>query len=346
MSESRLIRGNSMYQCPTKRVALRSSETGLVEEAAGVFYPVRNGVPNFLARQSITDDQAPDLEALNERAKVVGARAAYLEQRGNDPYVYNDSRHPYVNLLNLSKKDTVLEIGCSMGQCTMELARRSAQVWALDIVAQQAEFVLLRARDEGLDNIRASAGGEDGRLPFADASFDVVVLNLVLEWCGSRSNEPHEVVQERLLGEIQRVLVPGGRLWVSTKNRYSLRLVIGGEDEHMDGLRFGSALPRWLSRALLARRGIPRAQGKLYSHTALKRLIRSTGFSSVTAYWSMPDPRYPDQIVKADAQSIRSARRAHDGARASGRINNLLTSWVPPGLVPHIAAGNSFIAQK
>jgi len=141
----------------------------------------------------------------------------------------------------------VLEIGCSLGQCTSILAKRAAEVWAIDVVRGQAEFTLVRCRQEGSSNVHVAAGGEDGRLPYRDGCFDVVILNLVLEWCGSRSSEDHVVVQRRMLAEIARVLRPGGCAWISTKNRFAMRLLLGGRDEHMSGMRFGSALPGWLA---------------------------------------------------------------------------------------------------
>src|SRR2546421_11300747 len=58
--------------------------------------------------------------------------------------------------------------------------------------------------------------------------------------------------QHRMLSEICRVLKPCGIVQLNTKNGFSYRLIIGGRDEHCHGMRFGSALPRWLLRRFTA----------------------------------------------------------------------------------------------
>ena len=143
----------------------------------------------------------------------------------------------------------ILEIGPGLGQFTAALARRSRHVHALEVVPEQAEFALIRARQEGARNVSVAIGGDDCRLPYRNDVFDGIVLNLVFEWCGSRNDsESHAKAQTRLLQEMARVLRPGGFLYLATKNRFALRLLLGGTDEHMSNMRFGSALPRRLGR--------------------------------------------------------------------------------------------------
>ena len=138
------------------------------------------------------------------------------------------------------------------------------------MVPEQAEFVAVRTRQEGLGNVSVAIGGDDCRLPYRDGAFDGIVLNLVFEWCGSRlESESHEQAQTRLLEEMVRVLKPGGFLYLATKNRFALRLLLGGADEHMFDMAFGSALPPRLAAWLLKRKGHARPMGKLYSHDAL-----------------------------------------------------------------------------
>lgn len=96
----------------------------------------------------------------------------------------------------------VLDLGCGTGQCIPGLMSRyhAADVVALDI----AMPMLSRARRRGrwLRKPRCVCADAE-RLPFADASFDLVFSNLMLQWCTDL---------ERVFVELQRVLRPGGLL--------------------------------------------------------------------------------------------------------------------------------------
>jgi SAM-dependent methyltransferase len=215
------------------------------------------------------------------------------------------------------------------------------------VVAGQAEFAAERCRQEDIANVRFAVGGDDCRLPYTSDSFDVVVLNLVFEWCASRcSDEPIANVQRRLLDEIRRVLKPDGSLYLTTKNRFALRLLIGKRDEHCYGVRFGNALPRWLARFLVRWKGHPRPAGYLYSYTALKAMLHDAGFEKVDTYWATPEMRYPTQYVPTDIASIRKARRTPGFVQGESRSTRLLMRLIPASLVKHFTPGFAFLATK
>lgn len=339
-----------MHRCPRTGQALEISAGRLASPDGDVSYELHHEVAVFQQTGVEDPSDAARLDRLNDRARKVGYLNAIAEaQRAGESlmhYVVGPDRHAYVDLLSIDQDSRVLEIGCSLGQCTTLLARRAGEVHAMDVVRGQAEFTLLRCREDGLTNVRVAAGGEDARLPYQDGTFDVVVLNLVLEWCGSRSVEEHRVVQRRMLSEISRVLKPGGRAWISTKNRYSIRLLLGGRDEHISKIRFGSALPRWMGRLGLMLCGRRRSEGHLHSHRSLRSLILRSGFDSTEAYWAIPDMRHPLRYVRADAGSIQLAREEHGLRLCSGRLASWLMAVLPAWLVPHVAPGNCFVARK
>jgi SAM-dependent methyltransferase len=61
-----------------------------------------------------------------------------------------------------------------------------------------------------------SVGGDGARLPFRDGSFDAVLFLEVLE---------HVLEEGRFLGEIRRVLAPGGALVLTTPNAWSVQRI-------------------------------------------------------------------------------------------------------------------------
>src|SRR5690348_10294389 len=163
----------------------------------GEFPPYKSPAPRFddgvfVSADSKHHDGADDqgqLNTLNAVAKQQGWRkgvsAAYDTQLLN--YVDNPDRLIFLSLLPLNPSDAILEIGPGLGQISIPLSRRVATVDALEVVRGQAEFCAERSRQEQASNIRITAGGDDCELPYADRSFNGVILNLVLEWCGWRA---------------------------------------------------------------------------------------------------------------------------------------------------------------
>jgi SAM-dependent methyltransferase len=272
-------------------------------------------------------------------AREIGWRAAIARQFGNAEYLTDERRATFLDLLPIDGAQ-VLEIGPGFGQFTDRIARRAEEVSALEIDPVQAEFIQEKLRQEGISNATVTIGGGDCRLPYRDASFDLVILNLVLEWCASASAEPHEEVQRRLLREIRRVLRPGGKFYVATKNRFALRYLVGKPDEHYHNMRFGSALPRRLADRLHGRR----SRGRLYSWRGLKGMLGECGFHVEQSWWAAPEMRFPESMVPVDTSSVRQARR-RGIPQGENRAERLLTALVPAPLVKHVAPGLSFLAR-
>jgi SAM-dependent methyltransferase len=272
---------------------------------------------------------------------------AATQDAGLLAYVIDPRRADFMELLPLNAQSDILEIGPGLGQFTAMLARRSRHVHALEVVPEQGEFTLIRAQQEGVENVSVAVGGDDCRLPYRDGSFDGIVLNLVFEWCGSRlESESHEEAQTRLLQEMVRVLRPGGFLYLTTKNRFALRLLLGGADEHMHNMAFGSALPPRLAAWLLKRNGHGRSVGKLYSHDTLLSKLQAAGLGDVKSFWAAPEMRFPTHFVPSDAASVRAARSRPDFRQGDGRKVSLVMRYVPAAWVRHVIPGLAFIAIK
>jgi SAM-dependent methyltransferase len=309
-------------------------------------------IPNSNRYEPVEDAMArSELTRLNEVAHSRGWRAAvgeiYADNAAMVRYVTDNARARFLDLLPLTKTSRVLEIGPGLGQFTCLIADRAGSVDALEVVEQQAQFVAERCRQSQIANVTVACGGDDCRLPYADRSFDTVLLNLVLEWCGSRDpSGEQQVLQQRLLTEIHRVLKPGGSVFLATKNRFALRYLLGGPDEHMHDTRFGSALPRLLGRLLLAILGLPRAPGRLYSWRQLRRLLERSGLEVVKSYWAAPEMRYPARWIDTCSNSIRAARREGGFAQGETRKTALLMRFLPAAAVKYVMPGLVFLARR
>ena len=319
--------------------------------AMGEFPPYKSPTPHFhngvfVSADSRYHDSADDqgqLNTLNAVARQQGWRSGVSAAYDTEllHYVDNPDRLIFLSLLPLNPGDAVLEIGPGLGQISIPLSRRVATVDALEVVRGQAEFCAERSRQEDAMNIRITAGGDNCELPYADESFNGVILNLVLEWCGWRAGGSHEDMHRKLLGEVSRVLKPGGFFYLATKNRFSLRLLTGGPDEHMFQMRFGSALPRWLSRVLLRGRRPP---GHLHSYRELRALLRDAGFDRIDSYWATPEMRWPTHMLKFESDSFAQERR--NVPQGESRRAAAVTSLLPSFMIKHVAPGLAFLARK
>jgi SAM-dependent methyltransferase len=107
--------------------------------------------------------------------------------------------------------ESVLDVGCGRGLWLIGAARRlttgraiGIDVWRQDLSGNRPEAVRENARLEGVAERVTVLGGDARSLPFADASFDVVVSALVFHNVRDREG------RSRALHELARVLKPGG----------------------------------------------------------------------------------------------------------------------------------------
>lgn len=340
------------YSCPTTGSALTLNGGMLCSAGNATRYPIRSGVAIFRNRPPTeTEDDTRRLLLLNELAPTIGWREALYEvHRGESDavrYVTDEDRAAYLDLLPIRSSSRLLEVGTSLGQFTPMLAQRAAHVCGLEVVEEQARFTYHRCHQMGRTNVAIACGGEDCRLPYLNQAFDGVILNLVLEWCGARAtDESHAILQRRMLSEVSRVLTPGGFAFISTKNRYGLRLLLGKRDRHANDLRFGNALPRWLMFTLLSMSRKGRPSGLLWSRRELIGMLEGAGFDRIESFWAAPDMRFPDRYIPDDAASVRAARREGGFRQENGRLLGAMMKFVPSYLVRHLAHGHVFLVYK
>jgi ubiquinone/menaquinone biosynthesis C-methylase UbiE len=103
--------------------------------------------------------------------------------------------------VDLRSGQTVLDVAAGNGNATLAAARRFADVTSTDYVGALLERGKERAKAERLDVKFQEADAED--LPFADASYDVVLSTFGVMFT------PH---QERAARELTRVTKPGGKI--------------------------------------------------------------------------------------------------------------------------------------
>ncbi len=116
-----------------------------------------------------------------------------------------------LDLIGEVRAAQVLDIGCGDGALAIELAGRGASVSGIDKDGGALEAARVRADRAGV-TLRLREGGA-AALPFEDATFDRVIAVTVLCFVPD---------PDRAIGEMARVLKPGGRLVVGELGRWSL----------------------------------------------------------------------------------------------------------------------------
>jgi SAM-dependent methyltransferase len=121
---------------------------------------------------------------------------SYVWRRGQDRRLALIRQH-----IELRSK-RILDVGCGLGMYVSQFRAFSDDVYGVDVdpdkVSQASQW---------LPNLRVSAAEE---LPFEDDSFDVVLLNEVIE---------HVEDDRRSIQEAYRVLAPGGHIVIYAPNR-------------------------------------------------------------------------------------------------------------------------------
>ena len=101
--------------------------------------------------------------------------------------------------------EDVLDIGCGAGMDTLIAAQMTGEtgtVTGIDMTPDMAAKGRRSAPEMGLSNVTIADGSAE-RLPFGDASFDVVISNGVIDLIPDK---------DAVFSEIARVLRPGGRI--------------------------------------------------------------------------------------------------------------------------------------
>ena len=189
-----------------------------VREGANVWFALPTGDDGALARELVArlPGNDPVLEAdRRQAARVLAERARIasesFRQKGADWDEMRALELParavedaLLALFPPRPEGRLLDIGTGTGRVLELLAPRVRQ--ALGVDASKAMLALARSRLSGPDFAHCAVRLADMyRLPLAEGSFDVVVLQMVLH----HAEDPAGAVQEAT-----RVLAPGGRLLV------------------------------------------------------------------------------------------------------------------------------------
>lgn len=172
----------------------------------------------------------------------------------------------------------ILDVGCGNGVFMAVFAKAGATVAGLEVNRTLVEIAREVLKDEGAEGQMLEYDGTT--FPFPDASFDYVLSVGVLE---------HVSDPRLILRETARVLIPGGRCYLSFPNRWR---PLETHTQHL----FIGYLPRPFARLVLTRfwnlDTVDDLNLHFLSFWSLKRFLRGTLLSVVPEYTATTGMRH------------------------------------------------------
>jgi ubiquinone/menaquinone biosynthesis C-methylase UbiE len=138
--------------------------------------------------------------------KSSGVDAVIIQDRHTSVLAWIDS-------LNLAPGSLVLEVGCGAGFMAVDLAQRGFRVQAFDSSEAMIEQARWHAEESLTNDLLTLKVRDVYSMDFDDESFDLVIAIGVIPWLEQL---------EPAIGEMARVLKPGGYIIVTTANRMGL----------------------------------------------------------------------------------------------------------------------------
>jgi 2-polyprenyl-3-methyl-5-hydroxy-6-metoxy-1,4-benzoquinol methylase len=226
----------------------------------------------------------------------------------------------------------VLDIGCGDAGALIAFAEEGARVSGIEPSSASFERARTRAEEHGVDvDLRAGAAE---KLPFEDASFDLVILDNVLE---------HVSDQRQTLAEIHRVLRADGLLYMVTPKPLALRSIWNDPHYDLAGLvLLPRALQKWYFEVVRGGGAGGYDVGHIPTRWKLRRLLRGAAFRLLVSPRELWMHYLRDRI--ADPEEIRAgpmrslARRVN---RLAWAFSNPVARWLLD-----IAVGSNFMIAR
>jgi SAM-dependent methyltransferase len=167
---------------------------------------------------SVAQSTAAEAFHAFEHAGWQGAARRYDDAFGS---LTRQAIDPLLDAAQVRAGARVLDVASGPGYAAAAAAQRGAQVTALDFSGAMVEMA--RSQNPGIE----FREGDAGALPFADGSFDAVVMNFGML---------HLAQPERAVSEALRVLRPGGRyaftVWAKPEEAVGFGIILEAVRKH------------------------------------------------------------------------------------------------------------------
>ena len=225
--------------CPKCHVPLKCHADRWVCSGCARDYPIRVGIPDFRSAPDPyigLEDEIRKAQQLNAYGanhtfpetiayywKITPDAPEFLVRRHISAALTATDRAAHVwnritSMWAIDSNALLLEVGCGNGGMLCVAAQHVRHVTGLDIALRWLVVAHQRLQEHDVANVRLICAGAE-RMPLPDATFDVVLGIDVID---------HVADPPAVLREIERVLKPGGLVYLLVPNRFGL-----GPDPHV-----------------------------------------------------------------------------------------------------------------
>lgn len=239
-----------------------------------------------------------ELTLLNKSIKSLGFKKAIKIHKfsGRFDYATDPNRSNSIKFLFPNKMPyKVLEIGCGYGNLTVELAKKFDRIDSVDAVYQSLLFTKYRLIDERISNVKLFQTDNFETIDFLDnfknESYDLIVVNGVLEWIGSgvASGKPMDF-QKQFLNTCYQKLSDDGLLFLAIENRYYPGWI--KRDPHSK-LPFTTIAPRKIANVISLLITSETYRTYIHGYRSLLRLMKKSGFFLSSKFYVYHSYRRP-----------------------------------------------------
>ncbi len=315
-----------LLRCPRCRAPVVRVGDAFVCQPEGHRWPIVLGIPDFRLIEDplipLADDyrKGEHLAAEAQHRSFADLVAYYWTLPTYPPtppdliarfvhHVQSDDRRIADYLPVLGSGGRFIDVGCGAGVLVREMAPHSSLSVGVDVGFRWLVVARRGLEESGRPVNIICANAE--HLPLADSSFSSIATVALLE---------HVPDAEQVLSECARIATPGGRLFVSTSNRFSL-----APEPHVRVWGVGFLPRRWMPAYVRWRRGMAYEKKRLLSAGELRRTASRAGYKQIRF-------RIP-AVTKADLASLGRVERiaAHGWglARRIPVLGGLLTRIFP-----------------
>jgi len=245
-------------------------------------------------------------QPLPELARVARSFGRAAQQYDQHARLQRDVADRLIAAVDVEHVQCILDAGSGTGYCARQLASRHPEATLINL--DIAEPMLAYARQRSAPACQAWVCSDAQAMPFRDNSFDLAVSSLTIQWCPDLAT---------FFAELHRVLLPGGRAWISTlavNTLQELRASWAAVDGHVHVNRF---LPLDVIRAAVESAPFTRIDvhntAVCYYYESLSAL--TTELKGIGA--SNRNPQQPTGLT--GKQKLQQLRTAFERGRIAGK---------------------------
>ncbi len=275
----------TLLGCPYCDGQLKLVDASVLCPSCKRSWPIESGIPRFFRAEPYWGEiSQQDARSLLRKVEQTGWKAAVEERFRSQPEMLVSlldwQRISWLPLLGLTENTVALDVGSGYGAITHSLSQFVGEVYSVEAVTERIEFTRIRLKQEGIENVHLIQGTAL-ELPFSENSFDLIVVNGVLEWVGEwRTEIDPRSVQVDFLKRVARLL-------------------------------YTSLMPRklagWYLRHKLKEHYRTRLNSKreyrtyTYTRRGYQKLLFDAGFQSTYLYWAVPGYNQPYTLVPLES---------------------------------------------